>query len=182
MCLSLLLFSSLSSFFLYFLVWPPPPTHCKCRGLLLYLITLVWKRNRPVAEASTCTAHNKHKTNIHATGVIWTGNPSKRAVADLRLRPPLVAHSSHTQNKSNLNPSTYHCNCYEDAEQDDQAEAVPRELLVCWSADVGPVGAGRGHIARHPASPETEQNTDMFCTCAPHYSDVWRMIIGDGQF
>jgi len=84
---------------------------------------------------------------------------------------PFVSRSSHTQNRS-----TYHRNCYEDAEQDDQAEGVPRELLVCWFPDVGPVGAGRGHIARHPASPEKEQNTSMVCICAPHHSGVRRMI------
>jgi hypothetical protein len=38
---------------------------------------------------------------------------------------------------------------------------VPRELRVCLFPDVGLVGAGRGYIARHPASPETEQNTNL---------------------
>ena len=31
--------------------------------------------------------YNKHNTNIHALGGIRTHNPSKRAAADLRLRP-----------------------------------------------------------------------------------------------
>ena len=77
---------------------------------------------------------------------------SDRAATVFGLLPrlsPLVSRSSHTQNRS-----TYHRNCYEDAQQDDQADAVPRELRVCWFPDVGPVGACRGHIARHPASPE----------------------------
>jgi hypothetical protein len=30
--------------------------------------------------------HNKHETDIHAPGGIWTRNPSKRVAADLRLR------------------------------------------------------------------------------------------------
>ena len=33
------------------------------------------------------TTHNTHKTDIHAPGGIRTRNPSKRAVADPRLRP-----------------------------------------------------------------------------------------------
>ena len=31
--------------------------------------------------------YNTHNTNIHAPGGIWTRKPSKRAAADLRLRP-----------------------------------------------------------------------------------------------
>jgi hypothetical protein len=31
--------------------------------------------------------YNKHNTNIHAPGGIRTRNPSKKAAADLRLRP-----------------------------------------------------------------------------------------------
>jgi hypothetical protein len=89
-------------------------------------------------------------------------HPSKRAAPERAATEtglPPASRSSHNRNKCNLNPSSYHRNCYEDAEQDGQAEALPRELLVCWSLDFGPVGAGRGHIARHPASPETEHHT-----------------------
>jgi hypothetical protein len=62
-----------SSLFLYFLVGLLLPTHCRCRGLLLHLITLndtykfsrtPWKRNRPVAEGSACTTHNIHERQI----------------------------------------------------------------------------------------------------------------------
>jgi hypothetical protein len=31
--------------------------------------------------------YNKHNTNIHAPGAIWTHDPSKRAAVDPRLRP-----------------------------------------------------------------------------------------------
>jgi len=47
------------------------PTHCRCREILLHLITLnatlthsighFWTNNRPVAETTTCTIHNIHK-------------------------------------------------------------------------------------------------------------------------
>jgi hypothetical protein len=57
--------------------------------------------------------------------------------------------------------TTYHCDCYENAEQDGQTEVLPRELLVCWRPDVGPVGAGRCYFARHPASPEIEHDTEL---------------------
>jgi hypothetical protein len=48
-------------FRLSFLVWPLLPTHCKCRGLLLDMITLndthsvwlLWTRDRVAAETST---------------------------------------------------------------------------------------------------------------------------------
>jgi hypothetical protein len=44
--------------------------------------------DRPVAKTSTCTTYNIHnRQDIHATGGIRTRNPSKRAVADPRLRP-----------------------------------------------------------------------------------------------
>jgi hypothetical protein len=56
--------------------------------------------------------------------------------------------------------TTYHCDCYENAEQYGQTEVLPRELLVRWRPDVGPVGAGRRYFARHSASPETEHYTE----------------------
>ena len=43
-----------------------PPTHCRCGGLLWpcslskmhsHTVRLLWTRDRPVAEASTCTGH-----------------------------------------------------------------------------------------------------------------------------
>jgi len=51
--------------------------------------------------------------------------------------------------------TTYHGDGYEDAEQDGEEEVVPRELLVRWLSDVGPVGTGRSYMARHPASAAT---------------------------
>jgi hypothetical protein len=51
-----------------FLLWLRLPTHYRCWGLLLHLTTfidthsvgLLWTRNRPVTETSTCTRHNSH--------------------------------------------------------------------------------------------------------------------------
>ena len=69
--------------------------HCRCRVLMLHLITrkdtqsvaLPWTRRRPVAaKASTCTTQTK-ETEIHAPGEIRTRQSSNRATADLRLRP-----------------------------------------------------------------------------------------------
>ena len=62
---------------------PLPSTHFRCRRLLLHLITingehkhtivLLWTKDRPVTETSTCTTHNIHKKlNIHAPGGIRT--------------------------------------------------------------------------------------------------------------
>jgi hypothetical protein len=60
---------------LFFLVWPLLPTHCRCRRLLLHLIThmdiyththsvgLLWTRDRPVAE--TTWHHTQHSRNRH---------------------------------------------------------------------------------------------------------------------
>jgi hypothetical protein len=58
------------SFFLSLLVRPLLTTHCRCRGLLLHLITLSdththihsvghpWTRDRSATEVSTCTTYN----------------------------------------------------------------------------------------------------------------------------
>jgi hypothetical protein len=74
-------FASITS--LSFLVWPLLPTHCRCRGLLLHLITLhdtharthththththtvrlLSKRDGRVANACTSTTHNTHTRN-----------------------------------------------------------------------------------------------------------------------
>jgi hypothetical protein len=51
----------LTYFIPFFKFWPLLPTHCRCRGLVLHLITLkdthsvelLWTRDQPVAETST---------------------------------------------------------------------------------------------------------------------------------
>ena len=73
------------------------PTHCRCTGLLLHLITLndtytlfsrtLWTRDRPVAEASTWQHTTFTRDLIHDPGGIRTRNRSKQAAADPRLRP-----------------------------------------------------------------------------------------------
>jgi hypothetical protein len=50
-------------------------------------VGLLWTRDRPVAETSTWQYRHSQETNIHAPGGIRTYDPSKRSVADLRLRP-----------------------------------------------------------------------------------------------
>jgi hypothetical protein len=86
--------------YLSFLFWSLLPTHCRCRGLLLYLATLndthtythtrwassgrvIGPSQRPLSDN---TQHSQ-ETTIHTPGGIGTGNPSKRAAANLRLRP-----------------------------------------------------------------------------------------------
>jgi hypothetical protein len=47
--------------------------HCKCRVMVtpdhtqwhLHSVWLLWTRDRPFAEASTCTTHNTHKRRIY---------------------------------------------------------------------------------------------------------------------
>jgi hypothetical protein len=85
------------SFFLSFLVWPLLHTHCTCRGLLLHLITLndthahtvrlLWTRDQPTQRPLPNNTQHSQETNIHAPVRIRIRNPSKRATADLRLRP-----------------------------------------------------------------------------------------------
>jgi hypothetical protein len=51
---------------------------------------LLWTSDQPVAETFTYTGqHNIYtqQTNIHATSVIGTRDPSNEAAADLSLRP-----------------------------------------------------------------------------------------------
>lgn len=83
---------------LFFLVGPLllVPIHCRCRGYCRnwsltmthkHSVGLPWTRDRPFAEASTCTSQYSQETNIHAPGEMRTRNPSKWAAADLRLRP-----------------------------------------------------------------------------------------------
>jgi hypothetical protein len=51
-------------------------------------VGLLWTRDWPVADRDLyLTTQTLYKTNIHAPGGIWTHDPSKRAAADLRLRP-----------------------------------------------------------------------------------------------
>ena len=49
-------------------------------------VGLLWMSDQLVAETSTWQ-HTNLTTNIHAPGGIWTHNLSRRAAADLRLRP-----------------------------------------------------------------------------------------------
>ena len=53
---------------LFYLLILGVATHCRCRRLLLHLITfsdklvgIFWTKDRPVIEDSTCTMHNIHK-------------------------------------------------------------------------------------------------------------------------
>ena len=51
-------------------------------------VGLLWMSDQPVAETSKKIIHNTHNgTDIHAPGWIRTHNLSRRAAADLRLRP-----------------------------------------------------------------------------------------------
>ena len=49
-------------------------------------VELLWTRDQPVAETST-RQHTTFTTNIYVPDAIRTHNPSRRAAADLRLRP-----------------------------------------------------------------------------------------------
>jgi hypothetical protein len=72
------------------------PTQCRCRRLLLHLITLHSTHTlvrTPLGEESArrraLYLHNtqhSQETNMHAPGWIRTGIPSKREAANLRLR------------------------------------------------------------------------------------------------
>jgi hypothetical protein len=51
-------------------------------------VRCLWTSDKFVAETSTWkNIHRSQQTDIHAPGGIRTRNPSKRAAADLRLRP-----------------------------------------------------------------------------------------------
>ena len=96
----------LSVFLLYFLFWPILPNDCRCRWLLLQLITL----NDTHVDTYTHTPHHtrwesygwgmgpsqrplpyntqhSEDTDIHAPYGILTHNPSKRAAANPHLWP-----------------------------------------------------------------------------------------------
>ena len=81
-----------------FLFWSLLPTHCRCRGLLLYLVTLndththircassgrvISPSQRPLSD----NIQHSQETSIHAPGGFRTRNPSKRAAGNLRFRP-----------------------------------------------------------------------------------------------
>ena len=83
------------SLFLSFLVWPLLPTHCRCRRLLLHLITFndthtpldsSGQEISPTQRPLPYNTQHSQETNIHAPGGIRIRNPSKRAAAGLRLR------------------------------------------------------------------------------------------------
>ena len=74
-----------------FLVWPLLPTHCRCRGQILRLVTLCdthvesagfpRTRDRSVADAATYTTHNIHKRN---TAIPWRDSKSQSKHANGR--------------------------------------------------------------------------------------------------
>ena len=81
---------------LSFFVGPNLNTNCRCRVLLLHLIThsdththggTPLDHGRPVAETSTCKIQHSQGTNTHPPSGIETRNPSKRETADPRLKP-----------------------------------------------------------------------------------------------
>jgi hypothetical protein len=91
-CGSVVAWNTEDFFFLLWLTapWGPRPPHYRGFTITLRHTTL---GRTPLDEWSArhrdlyLTTHNKHNTNIHATGGIRTRNPSKRTAADPRLRP-----------------------------------------------------------------------------------------------
>ena len=89
-------------FFRYFLslsffIWPLLLTHCRCTGLLFHVITLsdtphlvglLWTKGQPVADTltpkHTTLTRDKHPSTRQDSNT----DPSLRAAADRRLRPP----------------------------------------------------------------------------------------------
>jgi hypothetical protein len=77
-----------------FLVWPPLPTHCRCRGQMLSLVTLCdthiqsagfpWTRDRSVADAATYTTHNIHKKQTAIPR--WDSKPQSKHANGRRTR------------------------------------------------------------------------------------------------
>ena len=81
--------------YLSFSVWPHVPTHCRCRGSLLPLITLTLTphsigqpctRDRPSQRPLPDNTQHSQERDIHAHGGIRTRNPRNWAAADPRLR------------------------------------------------------------------------------------------------
>ena len=88
--------TSHSIFLFFFLIWSLPPTHCRCRGLLLHLITFTLTHTQgrtPLNDWSAlhrdlCLAIQRSQvTDLHFTVGIRTRNLSKRPAADPSLRP-----------------------------------------------------------------------------------------------
>jgi hypothetical protein len=50
-------------------------------------VGLLWTKDQPNVQTSTRKAQHSQETDIHVHGRIRTRNPSKRAVANPRLRP-----------------------------------------------------------------------------------------------
>jgi len=59
----------------------------KPRSDIRHSVGLLRASDRPDAETSTWQQKHSQETNTHGTGWIRTRNPSKRVVADRRLRP-----------------------------------------------------------------------------------------------
>ena len=111
-------------FFSLFLSSLVLPTHCRCRGLLLYLITLndthtntyahththththlvglLWTTDRPVARTFT-RQYTTCIRDIHALGGIRIRNPRKEVTPNQRPRP-------HSQQDRLLNFRPGYCN------------------------------------------------------------------------
>jgi len=82
-------------FFLYYSVLCLP-THCRCRGVLLHLITLNYTHTHTWLDSSGRRTRRSHETDIHAHSGVRTRKLNKRATADprLKLRGPLLRSSN----------------------------------------------------------------------------------------
>jgi hypothetical protein len=76
------------SFFLSFLIWPLLRTHCRCRGLLLHLLTLNVSLSRSLSLTHTHTHTHTH-TRHHS---------SERVISSLQR--PLPENTQHSQETS----------------------------------------------------------------------------------
>jgi hypothetical protein len=82
--------------FIYLLVWTLLPTHFRCTGLLLLLIThththfvwFLWTRDWPITETLTWTTQHSQETDIHAPSRILTHNPNKWVATRPHFRLP----------------------------------------------------------------------------------------------
>ena len=79
--------------FVCFWLNSPPPQWARALSFTKFLdhtqsLGLLWTSDQLVAETSDNThTQNSYQTNIHAPGGIRTHSLSRRAAADLRLRP-----------------------------------------------------------------------------------------------
>ena len=80
----------------FFFLWRCDPTRVMASSFLRFLdqhndapqsVGLLWTSDQLVAETSTRQQQHSQQTNIHAPGGIRTHDLSRRAAADLRLRP-----------------------------------------------------------------------------------------------